>query len=143
VCYSPPELAPLLQNRKWWWYSRAMKTHILYTIGNSTKRRTQWDKEFTKWLSSLGEKLKEKFSIQKWNRAIRAIIDQIDTSNTFSMVTKDCLRAWLNFKRFKLVRPRTHKSGPKSSWSNFITEHSIDWINIVDQFLESIRCCYT
>jgi hypothetical protein len=33
----------------------AMKTHILYTIGKSTKRRTQRDKELTKLLSDLGE----------------------------------------------------------------------------------------
>jgi hypothetical protein len=43
------------------------------------------------------------------------------------------LRAWLNFKSFKLVRPRTRKSGPKVSWSNSIPEYYIDWINIVDQ----------
>jgi hypothetical protein len=70
--------------------------------------------------------MKEKFLIQKLNRAIRVIIDQIDISNTFSMVTRDCLRVWLNFKSFKLVRPRTRKSGQKSSWSNSIPEHYID-----------------
>jgi hypothetical protein len=60
-------------------------------------------------------KLKGKILFQKWNQAIRVIIDQIDISNIFSIVTRHCLRAWS-------------------------PEHYIDWINIIDQFLWSIRC---
>jgi hypothetical protein len=32
-----------------------MKTHILYTVGKSTERRTQKDEELMKWLGGLGE----------------------------------------------------------------------------------------
>jgi hypothetical protein len=32
-----------------------MKTHILYIVGKSTKRRTQRDEELTKWFSGLEE----------------------------------------------------------------------------------------
>jgi hypothetical protein len=103
--------------------------HIIYRWKKHEEDNTmRWKiHEMVEWF---GRNLKEKFLIQKWNRAIWAIIDQIDTSNTFSMVPRDCLRAWLNFKSFKLVIPRTHKSGPKLSWSNSISEHSIDWIKI-------------
>jgi hypothetical protein len=31
------------------------ETHILYTVGKRTERRTQRDEELTKWLSGLGE----------------------------------------------------------------------------------------
>jgi hypothetical protein len=89
-------------------------------------------------VEQFGRKLKGKCSVQKWNRVIRAMIDQIYTSNTFSMVTRDCLRAWLNFISFKLVKPRTRKLGQKSSWSNSIPEHSIDWINIIDKFWDQL-----
>jgi hypothetical protein len=118
-----PRVSPRPTIRKWSLWSRATKTHILYTVRKSMKRRTQWDEELTKWF---GRKLKEKFLIQKWNIAIRAVIDQIDNSNTFSIVSRDYLRILLNFKSFKLVRPRTHKSGPKPSCSNSISEYSID-----------------
>jgi hypothetical protein len=55
------ELAPPPKIRKWWWWSRAIKIHILYTVGKSTKRRTQRDDELAKWLSSLGENWRGSF----------------------------------------------------------------------------------
>jgi hypothetical protein len=46
---------------KWWYRSRAMKIHILYTVGKSTDRRTQREEELAKWLSGLGENWRKIF----------------------------------------------------------------------------------
>jgi hypothetical protein len=59
--YSNPWASPLPKIRKWWCWSRAMKTRILYTVGKSTKRRTQWDKKLIKWLSGLEENWRGSF----------------------------------------------------------------------------------
>jgi hypothetical protein len=38
----------------------------------------------------------------------------------------------VEFQKLQMMRPQTHKSGPKPSCSNSIPEHSIDWINIIN-----------
>jgi hypothetical protein len=53
---------------------------------------------------------------------------------------KRLFESLVEFQKFQIGETQTHKSGPKPSCSNFILEHSIDWINILDQFFGLIRC---